>query len=239
MGVAAVPGRSSIPATRTFQATRSGADCPDGLSTRISDPVEALRIWCMADIPSGKRVPSGQSADPRGSAAQPPAATTQACGSSRTPAILSVALMGLFPAPGLAQEPSYLERALIEQQPCRDLKTTILGIEMGITRTVELSVDTVTASLTRNELALSGKAGLTCATPESALVTGDVSAVLNVDVAIDVISCEITRSETALGEFGGKFGSLAELLAPSIDKDMNEALVEQCRALDLAGKTDA
>lgn len=137
-----------------------------------------------------------------------------------------------WPTSSLAQEMTIVERLLAEQNPCRNLKTTQLGIPIGIDVLQDIALDTAEISLNGNDVSVSLTGRIACQTPEEAIFSGSAAASITANANLFLSDCSIDALEVSLNDFGGDFGPILEALAPFLEVGLAEtarsSLVQAC-----------
>jgi hypothetical protein len=138
------------------------------------------------------------------------------------------------PAAILAQEleMTVVERRIAEQNPCRDLKTTQLGIPIGIDVLQDIALDTAEISLIGDAVSVSLAGRIACQSSEEAIFSGNAAASITASANLLLSDCSIGAHDVTLSDFGGDFGPILEALAPLLEERLAEtargSLVRAC-----------
>lgn len=146
------------------------------------------------------------------------------CRSSRPgrAACLAACLLGAA-IPSAAEERTVIERAIAEQNPCRDLRTEVFGAGIGIDRLEDVTLDEVDFSLRGDDTTIDLAGGLTCRTADEALLRGNAGASIRASAQVLLTDCSVPAIDVVLGEFHGDFGDLLAAAAPLLETALEDA----------------
>lgn len=120
-----------------------------------------------------------------------------------------------------------VEDLIAQENPCKQLKTQLMGSSIGVDKLKRVKVNSANIALNGDHVKLDLSGSLACETGPGSAMVGDASADLKASASASLADCKVSAVSVVLSNFGGSFRDLLSALQQPMQENLKQEIKAQ------------